>query len=55
MFEFYAGLEYRLHEHFALGAAYDRLSAGLKSSGSQGFNVDFGYNLAYLYATLYAF
>ena len=55
MFEFYAGLEYRLHEHFALGAAYDRLSAGLKGSGSQGFNVDFGYNLAYFYATLYAF
>jgi hypothetical protein len=55
MFEFYAGLEYRIHEHFALGAAYDRLTAGLKSSGSQGFNVDFGYNLAYLYATLYAF
>ena len=55
MFEFYAGLEYRLHEHFALGAAYDRLSAGLKGSGSQGFNVDFGYNLMYLYASLYAF
>ena len=55
MFELYAGLEYRLHEHFALGAAYDRLSAGAKSSGDQGFNVDFGYNLAYLYATLYAF
>jgi len=55
MFEFYAGLEYRVFEHFALGAAYDRLTAGLKSSGSQGFNVDFGYNLAYLYASLYAF
>ena len=55
MFELYAGLEYRIHEHFALGAAYDRLSAGLKSSGNQGFNVDFGYNLAYFYATLYAF
>ncbi|HSV89845.1 MAG TPA: hypothetical protein VLH80_02045, partial [Nitrospiraceae bacterium] len=55
MFELYAGLEYRIHEHFALGAAYDRLSAGLKSSGNQGFNVDFGYNLAYFYASLYAF
>jgi hypothetical protein len=55
MFELYAGIEYRIHEHFALGAAYDRLSAGLKSSGNQGFNVDFGYNLAYFYASLYAF
>ena len=55
MFELYAGLEYRIHEHFALGAAYDRLSAELKGSGSQGFNADFGYNLAYFYASLYAF
>ena len=55
MFEFYAGLEYRLHQHFAMGAAYDRLTAGLSGSGNQGFNVDFGYNLAYVYATLYAF
>jgi hypothetical protein len=55
MFELYAGLEYRIHEHFALGAAYDRLSAGAKSSGDQGFNINFGYNLAYLYATLYVF
>ena len=29
MFEFYAGLEYRLFRHFAMGAAYDRLSANL--------------------------
>ena len=55
MFEFYAGLEYRLHQHFAMGAAYDRLTAGLNGSGNQGFNVDFGYNLAYVYATIYAF
>lgn len=55
MFEFYAGLEYRLFQHFAMGAAYDRLTAGLSGSGNQGFNVDFGYNLAYIYATLYAF
>lgn len=55
MFEFYAGLEYRLHQHFAMGAAYDRLTAGLNGSGNQGFSVDFGYNLAYVYATLYAF
>lgn len=55
MFEFYAGLEYRLHQHFAMGAAYDRLTAGLSGSGNQGFSVDFGYNLAYIYATIYAF
>jgi len=55
MFEFYAGLEYRLFQHFAMGAAYDRLTAGLNGSGEQGFKVDFSYNLAYVYATLYAF
>lgn len=55
MFEFYAGLEYRLHQHFAMGAAFDRLQAGLKGNGDQGFNVNFSYNLAYVYATLYAF
>ncbi|MGH7216912.1 MAG: hypothetical protein ACREIG_06725 [Nitrospiraceae bacterium] len=55
MFEFYAGLEYRLFQHFAMGAAYDRLIAGLNGSGTQGFNVDFGYNLAYIYGTIYAF
>ena len=47
MFELYAGLEYRLHQHFAMGAAYDRLTARLNGSGEQGFNIDFGYNLAY--------
>jgi len=55
MFEFYAGLEYRFFKHFAMGAAFDRLTAGLKGSGDQGFNVNFGYNLAYIYASLYAF
>ena len=55
MFEFYAGLEYRLLKHFAMGAAFDRLTAGLRSSGNQGFNINFSYNLMYLYATLYAF
>ena len=55
MFEFYAGLEYRFFKQFAMGAAFDRLSAGLRSSGQQGFNINFAYNLAYVYATLYAF
>lgn len=55
MFEFYAGLEYRFFQHFAMGAAFDRLTAGLNASGSSGFDINFGYNLAYVYATLYAF
>ncbi len=55
MFEFYAGLEYRLFRHFAMGAAYDRLQAGLRGDGDQGFNINFSYNLAYVYATLYLF
>ena len=55
MFEFYAGLEYRVFKHFALGAAFDRLTAGLKGNGDIGFNVNFGYNLAYVYGTLYTF
>jgi len=55
MFEFYGGLEYRLFKHFAMGAAYDRLIAGLRGDGDKGFTVNFSYNLAYIYATLYAF
>ena len=53
MFEFYAGLEYRLFKHFGMGAAYDRLQAGLRGDGDQGFSIDFSYNLAYVYGTLY--
>src|SRR6476620_11076692 len=49
MFEFYAGLEYRLFKHFAMGAAYDRLQASLRGDGDRGFNADFSYNLAYVY------
>ena len=55
MFEFYAGLEYRLFQHFAMGAAYDRLQAGLRGDGDKGFIVNFSYNLAYVYASLYLF
>jgi len=36
-------------------AAYDRLQAGLRGNGNQGFNINFSYNLAYVYATLYLF
>ncbi|MDF0644615.1 MAG: hypothetical protein P0111_11320 [Nitrospira sp.] len=55
MFEFYAGLEYRLLKHFAMGAAYDRLQAGLRGDGDKGFTANFSYNLAYVYATIYLF
>lgn len=56
MFEFYGGLEYRIIKRLALGAAYDRLQAGLRADAPKsGFNVNFSYNLLYLYATLYAF
>ena len=55
MFEFYGGLEYRVVQHLALGAAYDRLQANLRGEGHDGFNADFSYNLAYVYATLYFF
>ena len=55
MFEFYGGLEYRIVRHLALGAAYDRLQATLRANGHQGFDANFSYNLAYVYATVYAF
>lgn len=55
MFEFYGGLEYRIVQHLAMGAAYDRLQAGLRGDGHDGFNVNFSYNLLYLYATVYLF
>jgi hypothetical protein len=55
MFEFYGGLEYRVVQHFAMGAAYDRLQAGLRGNGHEGFSVNFSYNLLYLYATVYLF
>jgi hypothetical protein len=38
-----------------MGAAFDRLTAGLRANGSDGFNVNFGYNLAYIYGTIYLF
>jgi len=55
MFEFYAGLEYRIVQHFSMGAAYDRLQAELRGNGHEGFNANFSYNLLYLYATVYLF
>lgn len=55
MFEFYGGLEYRIVQHFAMGAAYDRLQASLRGDGHEGFNASFSYNLMYVYATVYLF
>lgn len=55
MFEFYAGLEYRLFKNLAVGAAYDRLSTGLQNTNRGGFELDVAYNLVYFYGTVYAF
>jgi hypothetical protein len=55
MFEFYGGLEYRIIQHFAMGAAYDRLQADLRGNGHHGFSANFSYNLLYVYATVYLF
>ena len=55
MFEFYAGLEYRIVNHLAMGAAFDRLQAELRGNGHEGFNANFSYNLMYLYASVYLF
>jgi hypothetical protein len=55
MFEFYGGLEYRIVNHFAMGAAFDRLQADLRGDGHNGFSANFSYNLMYLYASVYLF
>jgi hypothetical protein len=55
MFEFYGGLEYRIVNHFAMGAAFDRLQADLRGNGHTGFSANFSYNLAYVYASVYLF
>ncbi len=56
MFEFYAGLEYRLLEHLALGVSYDRLQVNVdwsKSTSPSGVSVDNSWNTAFLYGALY--
>lgn len=55
MFEFYAGLEYRLFKYFAAGVAYDRLQVDVSDDTSDGLRVALAYNVIYLYGTLYAF
>ena len=55
LLEFYAGLEYRLFKHFALGASYDRLQAivELDKKSSSGFSVESAWNTVFLYGALY--
>ena len=55
LLEFYAGLEYRLFKHFALGASYDRLQAivELDKKSSSGFSVENAWNTVFLYGALY--
>lgn len=56
MFEFYAGLEYRLFTHFSLGASYDRLQANVdlhKATGSSGVGINNAWNTVFLYGALY--
>ena len=54
MLEFYAGMEYRLFEHLALGAAYDRLDVNVKIDDNSGFGtIDNSWNLLYGFGTLY--
>jgi Outer membrane protein beta-barrel domain len=56
MFEFYAGLEYRLFKHFALGASFDRLQSNVdltKDGTSKGFAFDNSWNTGFFYGALY--
>jgi hypothetical protein len=55
MNEFYAGLEYRLFDHFAVGGAFDRLSIDVdyKPESSSGWGVRNDWATAFLYGALY--
>ena len=52
MVEFYAGLEYRIWDNIAVGAAYDRLQVGVDIDD---IDTNIGWNLVYLYGSLYFF
>ena len=52
MVEFYAGLEYRIWDNIAVGAAYDRLQVGVNTGD---VDANLGFNLVYLYGSLYFF
>ena len=56
MFEFYAGLEYRLFKHFALGASFDRLQTNVdltNDGSSKGFAFNNSWNAGFFYGALY--
>ncbi|MGE3155011.1 MAG: hypothetical protein AB7G48_10565 [Nitrospiraceae bacterium] len=55
MNEFYAGLEYRLFKHFAVGGAFDRLSIDVdyKPKDESGWGVRNDWATAFLYGALY--
>lgn len=55
MNEFYAGLEYRLFKHFAVGGAFNRLSidVGYKPDDASGWGVRNDWATAFLYGALY--
>ena len=55
MVEVYAGLEYRLFKHFALGAAYDYLDvhADYQKGKKGGWGVENTWSSVFAYAALY--
>ena len=53
--EVYAGLEYRLFKHFALGAAYNFLNINAEDDSVDGWEINNNWNMVYLYGSLYAF
>jgi hypothetical protein len=55
MNEFYAGLEYRLFKHFAVGGAFDRLSIDVdyKPKSESGWGVRNDWATAFIYGALY--
>lgn len=55
MNELYIGLEYRLFDHFAVGAAYNRLDLNLnyQPDRSTGWQIRNDWNMVYLFGSLY--
>jgi hypothetical protein len=55
MTEMYLGAEYRLFKHFAIGAAFDRLSIDVdyKPRDDSGFGVENTWNSVFMYGALY--
>lgn len=55
MNEIYLGLEYRIFKPFAVGAAYNRLSATVdyEPTGNSGWKIQNDWNMLYLFGSLY--